>query len=207
MQAMRQRTRGGVAGLSTGAAGLMRKAQAAANGKALEHRSSLEEAEQLQVVIVVTRVFTVLSPYFDWTYNTVLRMWNLMEEHHAQDLLVALYGFALCFFGGVFMTVVAAAEAAHLFGWEKISFALHKLHCEWRTARIAFEHDNRRDDDHDGVRDVDEMDACQLATRRLLVLCKSVDPEALVSALYFFCEDSLCDIFFELPLITVAALP
>lgn len=182
MQEMRQRTKGGVAGLGKAAEGFRRKAQAIAHGQELERRSSLEEAEQMQVVIVVTRIVTVLSPFVDVTYNAMIRLWDLMEENHAQDLLVALYGFALCFFGGVFMTVVAAAEAAHLFGWEKISFSLHKLNCEWRAARIAFERDNRRDDDHDGVRDVDRMDARQLASRRLLILCKSVDPEALVSA-------------------------
>lgn len=205
MQEMRQRNRGGVGGLGKAAAGLRRKVQAVANGQEMERRSSLEEAEQMQVVIVVTRIITIVSPFVDWTYNALIRLWDLMEENHAQDLLVAMYGFALCFFGGVFMTVVAAAEAAHLFGWEKISFALHKLHCEWRTARIAFERDNCRDDDNDGVRDVDRMDARQLASRRLLVLCKSVDPEALVRALLSY-ANTFCGSLTSLAIMVFAAV-
>jgi hypothetical protein len=177
MQALRQRTKG--------ASSLARKAQAAAtaNGSTVKRRPSMEVAEEVQFVIVFTRVLEAVTPYADMVYAAVMRTWDLLEEHHAHDLLVALYGVALCFFGGVFMTVVAAVEAAHLFGWDKISIALRKLHCEWRSARIAFEEDNRRDDDRDGVRDVDEMDARALATRRFLVLTRSVDPEALSLAL------------------------
>lgn len=70
-----------------------------------KRRASLDEAEQLHVVIFLTRVVTVVSPYTDAVYATITRVWDMLEDHHAQDLLVALCGFALCFFGGVFMTV------------------------------------------------------------------------------------------------------
>lgn len=80
------------------------------------------------------------------------------------------------------MTLIAAIEAAHLFGWEKIDMAVKKLATEWRAARRAFERDNRIDADRDGIADVDELDATSLARRRFVVLTRSVDPEALSMA-------------------------
>lgn len=86
------------------------------------------------------------------------------------------------YFLSAVVKVVAAIEAAHLFGWDKISVALRSLHCEWRAARIAFEADNKRDDDRDGVSDVDVMDGRGLVSRRLLVLLKS-----LILRLWYVC--------------------
>jgi hypothetical protein len=173
MQDMRRRTKAAAADF----------AHVGKRGAAAERRPSKDAAQEVRAVAALTRVLEVVTPYADAACNAATAAWDALERHHAHDLLVAFYGFALCFFGGVFMTVVAAIEAAHLFGWEKISAAVRKLHGEWRAARLAFEADNRADDDRDGVRDVDEMDARALATRRLLVLSRSVDPDALSMAL------------------------
>jgi hypothetical protein len=89
----------------------------------------------------------------------------------------------LTFFGGVFLTLIAAGEAAYLFGWAKISASLLQLQRGWRAARVAFKRDNLRDEDGNGVADVDEMSAQQLATRRFLVLSRSVDPATLSAAI------------------------
>jgi hypothetical protein len=94
-----------------------------------------------------------------------------------------LYGFVLTFFGGVFMTLIAATEAARLFGWDKIRVSLLQLQREGCAARLAFERDNKKDEDLNGVADINELSAQQLATRRFLVLTRSVDPDALSKAI------------------------
>lgn len=145
--------------------------------------SKNQNVDQLQLVIVLAQVLHVIQPYADKLASLIAQAADFLTKHHAQDLLQAVYGLALCFFGGVFVTTIAAIEAANLFGADKIQTAFRQLHREWSAARLAFELDNKIDADGDGIRDVDELDKHELATRRLIVLSGSVDPEAFSLAL------------------------
>jgi hypothetical protein len=92
---------------------------------------------------------------------------------------------------GVFMTLLAAAEAAHLFGSDKIIVAFQRLALEWQKARTAFERDGLLDDNQDGIPDVNQLGAQDLAIRRFTVLCRSADPENVSMALEGLTQASL----------------
>lgn len=84
-----------------------------------------------------------LQPVIDQVSQNAVKVWTMLQPYHPQDLIPALYGLFLVFFGGVFMTIVASAEAAYQFGWEKINVSLHALYEQWTKASKAFELDNK----------------------------------------------------------------
>jgi hypothetical protein len=89
------------------------------------------------------------------------------------------------------MTLLAAAEAAHLFGSDKIVVAFKQLALEWRKAHKAFERDGLLDDNRDGIPDVNQLGVQDLAIRRFTVLCRSADPENVSMALEGLTQASL----------------
>lgn len=128
---------------------LRQRYKAASNGATAEDRAlSLESFRQLQeqaspVFVTIANVMEKIDPVLDMIYANLLAVWEVLQPYHPEDLFVALYGFFLVFFGGVFMTLVASAEAAHQFGWDRIKESLLSLSTEWTKARVAFEHDNK----------------------------------------------------------------
>ena len=52
-----------------------------------------------------------LIPLFVLAYNKLLEFWAFIQPYDPQLLAPAICGFILCFFGGSFLTVIAAAEA------------------------------------------------------------------------------------------------
>mmetsp|Transcript_4600 Transcript_4600/g.7913 ORF Transcript_4600/g.7913 Transcript_4600/m.7913 type:complete len:331 (-) Transcript_4600:515-1507(-) len=91
------------------------------------------------------------------------------------EILIALFGLALCFFGGTFVVTIAAAEAWRASGWSTTKTALKILWDEWNNFREKSHEDDDRDDDGDGIPDVQQVDGARLASRKLnlfLVTCK-----------------------------------
>lgn len=95
------------------------------------------------VFVYLAKVVDAVEPVADRISAFVKAAWKALEPYHPEDLFVALYGFFLVFFGGVYMTLVATFEAAHLFGWHRIQVACRCLYTEWTKARAAFERDNK----------------------------------------------------------------
>lgn len=95
------------------------------------------------VFVFLAKIIDAVEPVADRISAFIKAAWKALEPYHPEDLFVALYGFFLVFFGGVYMTLVATFEAAHLFGWHRIQTACQCLYTEWTKARAAFEHDNK----------------------------------------------------------------
>jgi hypothetical protein len=89
------------------------------------------------------------------------------------------------------MTLLAAGEAAHLFGSDKIMVAIGRLASEWQNAHRAFERDGNIDENRDGIPDIQQLDVHDLALRRFTVLCRSADPENISMALEGLTQASL----------------
>lgn len=93
--------------------------------------------------VALATIVGAVEPILDRVSDLVQTVWKALEPYHPEDLFVALYGFLLVFFGGVYMTLVASFEAAHIFGWANIKMAVRALYYEWGKARAAFERDNK----------------------------------------------------------------
>ena len=77
------------------------------------------------------------------------------------DLVQALVGLGLCFFGGKYCASIAAAEAFYLTGWYERTtrFTLGQIYTEIVLVVDANEKDDKKDDDGDGVADVKQLGA------------------------------------------------
>jgi len=93
--------------------------------------------------VFLAGILEKVEPIADVVSNALSTAWTALQPYHPEDLFVALYGFFLVFFGGVYMTLIASLEAAHLFGWDRIKVAFAALYVEWVRARAAFERDNK----------------------------------------------------------------
>lgn len=92
--------------------------------------------------VQLATAYSTIEPAITTIISLIQQIWTFLQPYHPEDLVVALYGFFLVFFGGVFMTLVACAEAAHQFGWPRIRAACSALYHEAHNARLAFERDN-----------------------------------------------------------------
>lgn len=99
------------------------------------------------------------------------------------ELLVALWGLTLCFFGGTFSLTLAAYEAFKISGWDVSRAALTDLYEEMDRYLRASVEDDKRDDDGDGIADVEQIDSKELVKRKLALVLKVADPNKVNDAL------------------------
>lgn len=165
--------------------GLRQRPKAAASTDRAFNLSQLQAVQEqaAPIFVFLASVAAVIEPVADKLSDFLQLAWTIVQPYHPEDLFVVLYGLGLVFFGGVYMTLVASLEAAHQFGWDRIKAASHAFYQEWKNARAAFERDNQVDANFDGVADVDQLAAKDLAARRMMVLTRSVNPENISIAL------------------------
>jgi len=100
------------------------------------------------------------------------------------NLLQALLGLGLCFFGGGYCASIAAVEAFALTGWVTTRAALVDVYEEALLVYAANAEDDKKDDDHDGVSDSSQLtDPKELLQRKMRVAAAAVrDPQKLATA-------------------------
>jgi len=110
---------------------------------------------------------------------------------HAYELYTALpvqqlqmvMGLVLCFFGGTYVTLIAAVEAFRTMGGAGVYEHLDYVWGQVRVVAAAEMRDGLLDENNDGIADVDQITAEQLTQRKLMVCMKAVeDPSCLQSA-------------------------
>ncbi len=79
---------------------------------------------------------------------------------------------------------MAAVEAARLSGWDKIRQSVSVLHANWTVVHTQNLIDNAKDDDSNGVPDVNELSRKELFTRKWKLLLRTLDPEQVTEALH-----------------------
>jgi len=94
-----------------------------------------------------------------------------------------LVGLLLCFFGGTYVTLIAAVEAFRTMGGQGVYDHLAFVWSQVEVVHAAEAVDNLLDENRDGVADVDQISVDELAQRKLKVCMKAVsDPLKLESA-------------------------
>lgn len=93
------------------------------------------------------------------------------------NVLAALYGFALCFLGGMFPTLIAAVECFKISGWDSTYPHLVELWRHHKALAAANLEDDKKDDDRDGIADVKQITPEQLVQRKTLLFLRVADPE------------------------------
>jgi hypothetical protein len=129
--------------------------------------------------VALGNALDAVSPYVERGVNGAQRVWTQLAPYHPEELLEAVFGIFLCFFGGHYVVTLAAIEAYKLCGWD----TTYKYLCIIREDYLAVRAESRKDDsidaDKDGVADVLQITKQELFTRKLKLAAKSCNPDKL----------------------------
>lgn len=129
------------------------------------------------VVVGVADFIDAAWPYVMRLYDLCVQLWIMLEPYNPQQFFPVIAGLAMVFFGGSYLTIIAAAEAVRLSVWERLSTSVRVLHKNYLLAKEANAKDNSVDADGNGVADVDEISNKELFTRKVYLVAKSIDPQ------------------------------
>ena len=117
--------------------------------------------------------------WFGYIFRWLGRIWNMLPH----NVVLMLFGVGLCYFGGTFMTSIAAAEAFRTMGGEKALEDIRLVHEQMRPVLEANDKDDAEDLDGDGEADVDQLTPPQLMQRKAILVFSNVkDPQKIQDA-------------------------
>lgn len=119
-------------------------------------------------------------PYLQMAYDACYKFYLVIQPY--QGLETAIIGFVYLFFGGAFITTIAAWEAFKMCGYDETMRCLRILYDSYAIAKAASDKDDQVDDDGDGIADVKQIDASALVQRKALVMLKVLDPQIVSEA-------------------------
>eukprot|EP00814_Leptocylindrus_danicus_P020403 CAMPEP_0116015678 /NCGR_PEP_ID=MMETSP0321-20121206/6990_1 /TAXON_ID=163516 /ORGANISM="Leptocylindrus danicus var. danicus, Strain B650" /LENGTH=326 /DNA_ID=CAMNT_0003485515 /DNA_START=67 /DNA_END=1047 /DNA_ORIENTATION=- len=99
------------------------------------------------------------------------------------DIAAMLIGLIFCFFGGLYPTLFAALQAARLSGWDSLVGALKNLNQEIQVILEADKKDSLKDEDGDGIADVNELDSKEFFERKTKLVLTKINPTKVDDAL------------------------
>lgn len=127
------------------------------------------------VIVAARRILPIYFKAYKQTYEFVSKL--------PIDLIKALYGFSLCFFGGTYVTSLACISAFKMCGWESTKQCLVELQEEYKAIQQQNDRDDQRDEDNDGVADVNQISTSELVQRKINLALVTADPDKLKRAL------------------------
>ena len=117
--------------------------------------------------------FTGITPHIITVCGKAYSLYKTLPEDQLQFLMGAI----ICFFGGVYPALFAAIEAAKHGGLATVGTALSALAEEATIIIEASKKDDDADDDKDGKKDVDQVDAKRLLIRKANLVATKMNPE------------------------------
>lgn len=130
-----------------------------------------------------TEALYQVMPYAVAAKEHALKAWEFVKPYGPEDLIPAFCGLIMCFFGGSFCTLIAAVEAYKMAGWESTVVFLKDLQKDFLAVWEANKEDDKEDLDGDGIADVKQISAQELAQRKLRLVLVTVEPQRLTRAL------------------------
>mmetsp|Transcript_27054 Transcript_27054/g.54183 ORF Transcript_27054/g.54183 Transcript_27054/m.54183 type:complete len:354 (+) Transcript_27054:121-1182(+) len=124
-----------------------------------------------------------LAPILQKLYEKIMELWKKVEPYRPELLAPAFMGFIMCFFGGSFLTLIAAVEAFNMCGYESTMNCINMLVEDFKIVIEENKKDDSEDLDKDGVPDVLQVSNAKLLTRKTLLFLKVVDPNRVTLAL------------------------
>lgn len=116
-------------------------------------------------------------------YIKALAFWKSLEPYKPDLLIPSFAGLIMCFFGGSFLTLIAAVEAFKMCGYESTMRCVNNLIDDMKKVAEASKKDDDEDADGDGVADILQISSQELIKRKTLLFLKVVDPRRVTDAL------------------------
>eukprot|EP00616_Rhizochromulina_sp_CCMP1243_P016807 CAMPEP_0118975282 /NCGR_PEP_ID=MMETSP1173-20130426/15329_1 /TAXON_ID=1034831 /ORGANISM="Rhizochromulina marina cf, Strain CCMP1243" /LENGTH=361 /DNA_ID=CAMNT_0006925147 /DNA_START=57 /DNA_END=1142 /DNA_ORIENTATION=- len=99
------------------------------------------------------------------------------------QLLVAVFGALICFFGGMYPATIAAMEAWQQAGGRRAYENARDLYIEFKRVMHKSAEDDLKDEDGDGIADVDQISGKELFMRKAHIALTTCDPDKLNGAI------------------------
>jgi hypothetical protein len=132
------------------------------------------------LVRISLSLWDTVYPHALWAFNKGQWAYNQLPE----DLIPALLGLLLCFFGGTFAALIAAVEAFRLTGYEQTKASIAVLRKEYLEFKKKNDQDEKEDKDGNGVADVQQKSASELLLHKTQLFLASVeDPKEISNAI------------------------
>lgn len=117
-------------------------------------------------------------------YIAILQVYyEKLKPYRLELLIPSFMGFIMCFFGGSYLTVIAAWEAFMMCGYDTTKECVVMLLQDLQKIVDANQKDDDRDDDNDGVADVAQISNQELVQRKTLLFLRTMDPQRLTVAI------------------------
>ena len=121
-----------------------------------------------------------LLPYLEMLWNAIYQGYLVVQPY--EGLQTAIIGFVYLFFGGSFMTTIAAWEAFKMCGYNETKRHVLTLYDSYQVAKAASHKDDEKDDDGDGIADVRQINPAMLVQRKAMLMLKVLDPDVVSEA-------------------------
>lgn len=133
-------------------------------GKAVE---AIENA-----IPLIQKLIGILEKYYE-----------IIKPYRPDLLLPSFMGLIMCFFGGSYLTVIAAWEAFLMCGYDSTKACVLMLIDDLQKVAEANKKDDIKDEDNDGVADVLQVSNQQLLQRKMLLFLRTLDPQRVTVAI------------------------
>ena len=131
-------------------------------------------------IILPIQLVMCLIPFYMWLLQWAVKIYNVLPLTFIQ----AIFGIALCFFGGTYVASIAAIEAFRQMGWQRVYTELEVVYEQCQNVRAAYAKEAMVDTDGDGKADVEQMSGEALAKHLTFVAMRSItQPARLQTAL------------------------
>lgn len=131
---------------------------------------------------VLAWVFVAIKtalPYILKFYHECFKIYMILPK----NVIKLILGLILCFFGGMYPSLVCACEAARICGWPRTKQALIDLQDEATRIVQKSAKDDKKDDNKDGIADVDQITSKELAMRKASLVMRKCDAQKINDAI------------------------
>ena len=139
------------------------------------------------LIIKLVDFFEVVVPIVEKFYVKFLDVWKSLQPHRPQLVFPMFVGLVLCFFGGSFVTLIAAAEAWKMCGHESTTQYFNMLFEDMAKVEDESAKDDTVDSTGDGIPDVLEESSAELVVRKALLFFEVVDPNRIANCIGGIC--------------------
>lgn len=140
-------------------------------------------SQVIPYVRIIAEGIEIMIPYLEMMRVMLMDLWTVLKPYKPELLIPAFCGIILCFFGGSFLTLIAAAEAYRMCSHDTIKKCIQDLTTDFNSFARATNMDDKVDADGNGVADTKEISGKELAVRKTVLFLKTVDPKRVTDAL------------------------
>jgi hypothetical protein len=120
-----------------------------------------------------------LIPVVQMIYGKLVEVWIFLKPYKVDLLIPSAVGFILCFFGGSFLTLIAAVEAYRMVGYESSVKCFNDLVEDLKKVVDA----SKKDDEDNANGEKKEVDSKQIVARKTLLFLRTIDPDRVTAAI------------------------